>query len=324
MFSIYRIFAKIFPRNIKRSIIKLLEYSNIDVEINRFLGFQISFSMLLSAALAVYLLLFFDYNFWIVLGTSFFFIQAFVYTWLILSADNKGKFTESVLPDVMQLMSSNLRAGATIDKALLMTARPEFGQFKKELDRVGKEVTVGKGFQKALLDLSSRIKSERLEKTVSLILNGMKSGGELAPLLERTAEDLRDQQIMDKKIRASIGMYKIFIFVAIGLASPFLFGLSTVIVEVLTRTFSSISMPDTSAVPLAIAQVSITPEFIFMFAMVFIATSCTLGSLVLGLVSKGKAKEGTRYIIPLIIIAILIFIGTRKFLMYALGGVFGM
>lgn len=323
MFSIYRLFGRVFPQNIKGRIIKLLEYSNIRVEVNRFLGFQLSFSALLSIAVAVYAVWLLRYSFWIVLSGFFLFTQFFVFTWLALSADKKGKFTESILPDVLQLMASNLRAGATVDRALFMAARPEFGPFKSELDRVGKEVAVGKDLTKALRDLSARTKSERLEKTVYLIINGIKAGGELAPLLEKTAEDLRDQEIMNKKVRASIGMYKIFIFIAIGIAAPFLFGLSSVVVEVLTKTFSTVTLPKVSSMPLSISKMSLSIDFVKTYSMIFISTSCILGSLVLGLVNKGRAKEGARYIIPLIIISMVIFILIRKFLMYSLGGLFG-
>ncbi|MCX6707593.1 MAG: hypothetical protein NT001_05645, partial [Candidatus Woesearchaeota archaeon] len=108
MFSMYRLFARIFPINLKNNIKKLLEYSNINVEINRFMGFQLLFSMLLSLVATIYLILFFGYNLFIVLGISFLFTQAFVYMWLLLSADKKGSFTESILPDALQIMSSNL------------------------------------------------------------------------------------------------------------------------------------------------------------------------------------------------------------------------
>ncbi|HLC98881.1 MAG TPA: type II secretion system F family protein [Candidatus Nanoarchaeia archaeon] len=323
MFSIYRLFARIFPRNIKKDTIKLLEYSNIDVEINRFLGFQLTFSLLLSAAVAVYLLLFFNYSFWIVLAASFASMQTFIYLYLVFSAEKKGSFTDSILPDALQLMASNLRTGITIEKALFMAARPEFGPFKKELDRVGKEIAMGKDITMALRDLSSRIKSEKLEKTIYLIISGIKSGGELAQLLERTAQDLRDQEIMDKKIRASIGMYKIFIFIAIGFAAPFLFSLSSMVVEILSKTFSEISIPKGGAIPLSLSSVSISIDFIKIFSLVFIITSCILGSLVLGLISKGRKKDGAKYIIPLVILSVAIFFVIRFAMTMLLGGVFG-
>ncbi|PIN86414.1 hypothetical protein COV19_05010 [Candidatus Woesearchaeota archaeon CG10_big_fil_rev_8_21_14_0_10_44_13] len=323
MFSIYRLFGKFFPKNVKKSIVKLLEYSNISVEVNRLLGFQLISSVLLSAVISVYSLLFFGYNLVIVFPISFVCMQAFVYMWLLLSADKKGRFTEAILPDVLQLMSSNLRAGVTIDKALFMAARPEFGPFKRELDRVGKEIAIGKDLVGALRDMTSRIRSDKLKKTVYLIIGGIRSGGELAPLLERSAKDLRDQEIMDKKIRASIGMYTIFIFIAIGLASPFLFGLSSVVVEILTKTFSTVSMPTTTNAAFALNKIRISIDFVKTFSLVFISTSCVLGSFVLGLVSKGKAKEGAKYIIPLMILAMGIFFLVRKLLISSLSGLFG-
>lgn len=324
MFSIYRLFGRVFPEKVEKSFVKLLQYSNINVEVNRFLGFQLVFSILLSIVISVYLLLFFGYSWWIVLLISFISTQLFVYMWLVLSADKKGKFTEAILPDVLQLMSSNLRAGVTIDKALFMAARPEFGPFKKELDRIGKEVATGKDLVNALKEMSLRIKSEKLKKAVYLIIGGIRSGGELAPLLERTAEDLRDQEIMDKKIRASIGMYRIFVIIAIGLAGPFLFGLSSVVVEILTKTFATVTMPAQTNMAFALNKIRISADFVEKFSIIFIATSCILGSLVLGLVGKGRAKEGAKYIIPLMILAMAVFFIVRNLLLASLSGLFGM
>ncbi len=324
MFSTYRLVARIFPGRMKKRIVKLLEYSNIDLEVNRFLGFELSFSILLSAVVGVYSLLLFSNNPWIVFGIFFAATQAFIFTWLALSAERKGRFVDSVLPDALQLMASNLRAGITIDKALFMAARPEFGPFKKELDKVGKEIAIGKNITKALNDLSARIKSDKLEKTIYLIVNGIRAGGSLAPLLERASQDLRDQELTDKKIRASIGMYRIFIFIAIGLAAPFLFSLSSVVVEILVETFSSVDVPKTASVAISLKEVTMPLEFIRNYSLIFISTSCVFGSLVLGLITKGKAKDGAKYIIPLLLLSITVFFVIRELLMSSLSGLFGM
>ncbi|MCX6707911.1 MAG: type II secretion system F family protein, partial [Candidatus Woesearchaeota archaeon] len=207
--------------------------------------------------------------------------------------------------------------------ALFMAARPEFGPFKKELDRVGREVAVGKDLIKSLNDLTSRIKSAKLEKTIYLIISGIKSGGNLAPLLDKAAQDLRDQEIIDKKIRASIGMYRIFIFIGIGVAAPFLFALSSIVVEVLTKSFAGMETSASTGMPIALGGISMPIDFVKTFSLVFISTSCILGSLVLGLVSKGKAKEGVKYMIPLIFLAVAIFFITRILMSNALGGLFG-
>ena len=55
------------------------------------------------------------------------------YVLLVLAADKRAQKIEKVLPDALQLVSANIRAGMTIDKALWLCARPEFGPFEKEL-----------------------------------------------------------------------------------------------------------------------------------------------------------------------------------------------
>jgi len=47
--------------------------------------------------------------------------------------------------------------------------------------------------------MNQRIKSDNLSKTLDLIVSSIKSGGKLADLLDQTAGDLRDQQIIQKR-----------------------------------------------------------------------------------------------------------------------------
>ena len=159
---------------------------------------------------------------------------------ILLSIDSKAKFVESVLPDALQLMSSNIRAGLTTDKALLMAARPEFGPFAEEIRRVGKETMTGTTLADALMKINLRIKSDNLAKTLDLIVNSIKSGGKLADLLDQTSTDLRDQQIIQKEITASVLLYAIFVFIAIGMGAPLLFSMSSVGVKILGKLSAEI------------------------------------------------------------------------------------
>ena len=56
-----------------------------------------------------------------------------------------------------------------------------------------------------------------------LLIEGLRAGGELASLLEQTADGLTNQNLIDKKIRASVGMYVMFIFSAVCFGSPLLY-----------------------------------------------------------------------------------------------------
>jgi Flp pilus assembly protein TadB len=150
-----------------------------------------------------------------------------------IKVDSKAKQVEQVLPDALQIMSANLKAGLTVDQALLASAKPEFGIFEKEMNRIGKEITTGKEIEFALQDSTKRIRSEKYKKTVDLIVSGLRSGGRLSELLSQTSDNLRKQGLIDEKIRSSVMMYSIFIFTAIAFGAPVLFGLSSFLVKVL-------------------------------------------------------------------------------------------
>ena len=100
----------------------------------------------------------------------------FVYFYFKKSLEKSGRIKkiELVFPDFLQLMSSNLRAGMTIDKAMLLSSRPEFAPLDEEILKTGKDIVTSKDIEKALLELSKRIGSEKINKTILLIISGIR------------------------------------------------------------------------------------------------------------------------------------------------------
>ena len=109
-------------------------------------------------------------------------------------------------------MSSNLRAGITIDRSMLLSAREEFDPLDKEILKTGRDITTGKDIQSALQNMSKRIGSNKIAKTVLLIISGIKAGGDVATLLEETAVHMREKSFLEKKAASSVLMYVIFYF----------------------------------------------------------------------------------------------------------------
>lgn len=226
---------------------------------------------------------------------------------------------EAVFPDFLQLVSSNLRAGMTIDKSLVLSARKEFAPLDEEILAVGKDIMTGKEITEALSRMSKRIKSEMIEKTIYLIISGIRSGGNLSVLLEETSSNMRERIFVQKRAASNVLMYVIFVFFAIAVGAPVLFALSSVLVEVLTNLLSDLPAVETSvSLPFTMTSVNISTSFIIYFSLIFIIVIDVLASLILGLVSKGQEKQGLKYILPLIGISITLFFAVR----YALLGFF--
>ena len=322
----YRGLSLFYPAKIREGYKKLLTYSNLKINPSKFMGFVLFFGLGLSLAASLFLSSLTGMHFLLLLVVLFIGIEFLIYVYLLLGIDAKAKFVEDVLPDALQLMASNLKAGLTTDKALLLSARPEFGPLKEEINLVGKEIAMGKDVDKALLIMSSHIKSEKLEKTIFLINSGIRSGGQLAALLEQTARNLRQQRLVDDKIRANVMMYVIFVFAAVGFGSPLLFGLSTFLVEVLTKNIGMVEIPQGAAasMPISLSTISVSISFIIKFAITSLITTSIMGSLVIGLISKGKEKQGIKFIPMLIALTLFIFFAVRFMIKNLLSGLFGL
>ncbi len=245
------------------------------------------------------------------------------YVLFILKADRIAKEAEGALPDALQLMATNLRAGLTTDRAFVVSAREDFGRLNVEFKRVAKEIATGEDLTDSLANMSKRIKSNIFARTIDLVNFGIISGGELAALLEESAASLRQQLLTRKQIHSSVLMYTIFIFAAVGFISPLLFSLSTVLTEIITSTLGSVDVipPDVaSKVPLTVSQVMINVNFIKIFSLVLLGFTGILSSLALGLINSGEEKDGLRFVPILLAISAAMFfvvsIGIRFALSY--------
>lgn len=251
----------------------------------------------------------------ITLGASFILLSTYALIQVKLAQSARIKKMELVFPDFLQLMASNLRAGLTIDRALLMSSREEFAPLDEEILALGKNLVTGKEIDRALKEMAAKINSEKIRKALGLIISGLRSGGNIAVLLEETATNMRERTFIEKRAASNVLMYEIFIFFAVAVGAPVLFGLSVVLVEVLTNVLGDIPALDTATrLPFALTKVNVSITFITYFALVFLTATSVLGSLVLGIVTKGEEKAGLRYMLPLIVVAIAVFLFVRIFL----------
>ena len=325
-------FSYFYPKIIRDHYIALFKYFNIEYKEEYVLGvifvLGTSLSLIISFLVSPYVLTSYSkyVSILIVLPVLFFLVQFIIYYFIYMVADRNGRFVEDILPDALQLMASNLRAGMTIDRALLVSTRKEFGPFNRELIRVGKEITTGKEIAESLRTMNIHIKSEKLRATVELLILGLRSGGELSQLLEQVSENLRQQRLIEEKIKASVTTYVIFIFSAVCLGTPVLFGLSTFLIRVITKNLQSIEVPETTGridLPFHITEIHVSPSFIVTFAIVTLVTSSVMAGFVIGLIKKGKERAGIQYIPLFLAISLTVFLVVRWLVTLVFGSIIG-
>lgn len=245
----------------------------------------------------------------IALATTGTFLVTLVGAWTLLltTIDDRRKRVEKHLPDFLHILAANIRAGLTPIAALRMTARPEFGPLEEEIKYVTLKALGHESFTDLLRGMSERIPSEVFDRTIALVAASLKSGGQLAKLLESTAEDIRENQELKQELVTATNLYVIFVmFIVVG-GTPLLLATSynfTKMVAALQAT--PFSTPTITGLEV-ILTAPFSPDFVFSAGIVIIVVTCVLSSALIGAIREGSEAPGLKYTPLLVLISIVLF-----------------
>ncbi len=242
-------------------------------------------------------------------------LNLFIISYLSLKADSRRTALESMLPDFLSLVSSNVRSGMPLDQALWQAGKPEFGVLGKETKEAVKEAFSGKPLEKALIDLGNKFNSMLFRRILKILTQSIKSGGEVAVVLEETANEARETFIVKRDIRANLLVYIIFLFFAAAIGVPFLFAVSQKMLEVLVSAFSlTQNIGSAASSTFTVSRPPIEPEHFYYFSLLTIFISTVISALIIGATYSGNKLDGLKYLPFMIIIAYVIFFVAIKFL----------
>lgn len=220
---------------------------------------------------------------------------------------NRTLQLEAVLPDFLQLTSSNISAGMPIDRALWHAVRPNFGVLAKEIEEVAKNTVAGEDLEKALMTFVSKYDSKLLKRSINILLEGLRAGGEMSELLNKIAINIQETRLMKKEMAANVMTYVIFIGFATVAASPFLFALATVMLKVITTIVSGMDIGSAGGFTLNVSSEAISLHDFKIFSSVMVSITSTFSMMIISVIRKGNVKEGLRYIPPFIASGLILY-----------------
>ena len=327
----YKRIGSLVPKKIAEYFSKQLEFVGITVEDKTFLGFALLFGIGLSFALALNVSIFL--NFPIVVAFFFFLVSFFgiLWFWLYSVSESKGRFVEKILPDALEFIASNIKAGLTTEKALMESARQEFGPLGEELKSASRAVLLGSRLENVLIDITKKIKSETLDRTMWLISQGLRSGGQIADLLLELSNDLRDENNVKEETNANVSIYVILILFSAAVGAPLLFGVSNFIVGILgeqmgkisisQQQFSEYQSKSSMGKFIGLPTSNISSEFVNFFSLIALAVTSIFAGLTIGVINSGKETEGIKYIPPMLVVSIVLFFVIKAVLTVAFGAI---
>lgn len=98
------------------------------------------------------------------------------------------------LPEALQMVSNALRSGFALSQSIEMAADQLTTPISDELHHVLRDSSLGAKMDDALVDMARRAGSYDLDMAVSAILVQRSTGGNLAEVLDRVAETMRERE----------------------------------------------------------------------------------------------------------------------------------
>jgi flagellar protein FlaJ len=248
-------------------------------------------------------------------------IPSVPYLYISLKAESRKDEMEDLLPDALRLVSANIKSGHNLEKALLLSARDEFGPLAEEFRETAMDMYGGKPVDEALKNMESRVKSELFSETIKLLVDAMEAGANTAELLENSSNDVRKSIELRDEIKSSIRMYTVFIMMAAVVGAPLLFSISVHMAEETTTMWNEAdigSMEDAGGGPgggmgggvgmsMDFSAPDIDIQFFTQFAMMAIVLINFFSALIIAQIGSGNLKKGAKYIPVFVTVALVLF-----------------
>lgn len=219
-----------------------------------------------------------------------------VYVFLDLRIYRRTQELEEVLPDFLQLASANISAGMPIDRALWFAVRPNFGVLAREIEQVAKATLAGEELKESLTKFTERYDSNTLKRSISILLEGLDAGGEIADLLNKIAINIQAQRIQKREMGASVTTYAIFITFASIVMAPALFALGTELLNIIVSITSTVDLSSSGNSMFSI-QFAASPDMVTdfkWFSVCMLTISSLMSGSIVSVIKNGRVKDGIR------------------------------
>ena len=124
------------------------------------------------------------------------------------------------LPYALRHMGIELKSGKGLHDTLLTIRNADYGVLSDEFNRVLEEIKYGKPTEESLLEMSHRVKSEGLKRTIHQIIGTLRVGGNLANSLDVIAQDISfETRIKLKEYSQKLNSF-ILIYTFIAILAP--------------------------------------------------------------------------------------------------------
>jgi Flp pilus assembly protein TadB len=313
--SLERIFlglANLMPHSLRAEIRQTTQYANTKYSGDVLSGIFISIILLATFTLAIA----FSQNFGIKIYATIVGVCAgIIFAWymiLFLLVERRSNAANKDLPNALSVISANMRSGMTPFHAVKKAGDDDFGLLSVELKRATTRSIGTKPFTDYVLEISSRIRSSQVNRSLRLFVASLRSGGRVVDLLLELSQDISERLSLKKNLMTYMTTNVMFIMFIVVVGMPGLLAISVYFLDTITviQTQNAAALAS-SNIGFGGGEIVITSAFLINISYFVIFFTGLFACFFLGAIVEGDERKGLIYAPILIGAPYLLFFVAR-------------
>jgi flagellar protein FlaJ len=204
-------------------------------------------------------------------------------------------------PDFVRDLAESRRAGMTFTKAIMYSSQGNYGVLTGEIKKIAQQISWGSGVDEALASFAKRVNTKLIRRTISLIIEASRSGGNVADVLDAAARDARELKLLETERRGSMMSYVAVIYVGMGVFLLIIAILCASLIPAMTGE-GAVGLAKVAGRSGGLTTEDVVPVFFYATLV-----QCVGMGLVTGVFEEGNMVSGVKHIFIMVFIAWAIF-----------------
>jgi len=223
---------------------------------------------------------------------------------VIIESGRKKEVEERFLEFVRDLVE-NVKSGTPISKSIINLRARDYGPLSKYTEKLANQISLGIPLTKAMNSFAKDTKNSVIQRSVSLISEAEKAGGQVDTILESVSKSVNQTEDLKKERKSSV--YNIIV------QGYIIFIVFIVIMLVLQYMILPWTLGISDVEGLSLQVQKMTPQQFATPLLLLLIVQSIFSGLVIGKISEGSLVDGVKHSFILLILTLLITTGANVF-----------
>ena len=204
-------------------------------------------------------------------------------------------------PDFVRDLAESRRAGMTFTRAIMHSSKGNYGVLTPEIKKIAQQISWGSSVDEALSAFARRINTKLIRRTISLIIEAGRSGGNVADVLDAASRDAREIRLLETERRTSMMSYVAVIYVGMMVFLLIIVLLCSTLIPAMTGEGAT-GLAGAHGGKGGITEKDIIPVFFYANLVQGVGMG-----LVTGVFEEGNVISGVKHVFIMVLITWVVF-----------------